>query len=198
MRSEEVKDENLTGVDIDESTLAIDGDTPQELLGKLLTVDGPGSTLTADALDGLDSSNLYTKSETDDRYALSDAGFSMVSTGGSGSYAPFVSWAQLDFACSASGEPSVSLKNVSGSNLRVYTDTGEPPLGINAPLANGASTAVTANTTGDGRVDRVTYLTRGPLGTVRLESWYEDIAGNNNCVFSNQAFGQAIGLALAG
>ena len=199
VRSEEVKDDALTGVDVNESSLVLPQETAQSVLDKLKTVDGQGSGLSADSLDSLDSSNLYTRDDSDARFPVADASFSMVSAGTAGSYIPFVNWAELILACDGGGVPSVALSNGSGANLRVYTDTGDPaPATTAGPLANGATTAATAGTAGDGTADHVTYLTRGPLGTVRLEVWYENLAGSTNCLFNVQALGQAIGLTLAG
>jgi hypothetical protein len=76
VRSQDVKDATLTGTDILESSLDLppelegprgpegppgaDGspDTPQQVLDKLSTVDGPGSGLDADSVDGLAGADL--------------------------------------------------------------------------------------------------------------------------------------------
>jgi hypothetical protein len=173
-------------------------ETAPELLAKLLTVDGAGSTLTADALDNLDSSNLFTKDESDDRYPLADAGFVMIQQTKTGTYAPFVDWAEVNVACDAAGLPTVSLKNVSGSNLRVYTDTGDDSPDVNAPLANGASPTAVPGSGVAGSADHLTYMTRGPLGTVTFDVWVEDVLATNHCILNGQAVGQAISLTLAG
>ena len=52
----DVADDSLTGADVQESTLNLPTDTPQQLLEKILTVDGAGTGLSADSLDSLDSS----------------------------------------------------------------------------------------------------------------------------------------------
>ncbi len=54
--SVDVKDDSITGADVNESTLSLPAgaqpDTPAQLLGKLSEVDGAGSGLDADTLDG--------------------------------------------------------------------------------------------------------------------------------------------------
>ena len=192
VRSEEVKDDTLTGVDINESSLTLAGETAQALLDKLKTVDGEGSGLSADSLDSLDSSNLYTKAESEDRFPFADARFSNLAASSTGTYVPFLDFAELDMVCDAAGNPSVALKNVSGANLRVYADTGAADPAVTAPLANGASTSLVGSANADNTADHVTYLARGAVGTVRIEVWMENLGAPNttNCIFNNQALGQ--------
>ena len=192
VRSEEVKDNALTGVDIDESSLALAGETAAALLDKLKTVDGEGSGLSADSLDSLDSSNLYTKADADNRFPLADATFSNLAASATGTYLPFLDFAELDMVCDAAGNPSVALKNVSGSNLRVYADTGAADPAVTAPVANGSSTTLVGSANADNTADHVTYLARGAVGTVRIEVWMENLGAPNttNCIFNNQALGQ--------
>src|SRR5688572_1321360 len=69
----DVAGDSLTGAEVAESTLNLPAaDTPEQLLDKLKTVDGAGSGLSADALDDVDSSNLYTKGDSDSRFPLYD------------------------------------------------------------------------------------------------------------------------------
>ena len=192
----DVEDDSLTGADVNEATLnlpATTPDTPEQLLEKLKTVDGAGSGLSADSLDTLDSSNLYTKTESDGRYPLGTAGFAMITANTNTTRAPFANFAELDFVCDAAGVPSVALKNIAGTNLRVYTDTGDDTPDLNAPLNNGASTTPVIGTTGNTTADHVTYLARGPVGTASFEVWVEDQGAPNatNCLFNYQAIGQA-------
>ncbi len=192
VRSEEVLDDTITGFDVNESSLVLAGETSTALLDKLKTVDGAGSSLSADSLDELDSSNLYTKLETDERFPLADARFANLTAATTGTYIPFADFAQLDLACDAGGNPTVALKNVSGSNLRVYTDTGAADPTVNAPLGNGASTTPVGSAVADNTADRITYLVRGGVGTVRIEAWIENLGAPNttNCLFNTQALGQ--------
>jgi hypothetical protein len=198
----DVADDSLTGADVQESSLDLpaggQADTPQQLLDKLITVDGAGSGLAADALDDLDSSNLYTKTEADGRYPLADLTFFNLAASATNTYLPFASFLELDMACDVGGTPSMSLKNVSGGNLRVYTDTGATDPVTNAPLANNASTAAIPGPVADGTADHVTYLVRGPAGTVSLDAWVENMAAPTatNCLFNLETTGQGIGLTL--
>ncbi|MDX6583633.1 MAG: hypothetical protein QOI10_2817 [Solirubrobacterales bacterium] len=196
VRSAEVKDHSLTGADIQEATLDLPA---QGLLDKLKTVDGAGSGLSADSLDDLDSTNLYTKTDSDTRFPLADESVSMITATSTSSYIPFVDFAELDMACDAGGVPSVSLKNISTANLRVYTDTGLPDPLLNAPLNSNASTAATSGAPADNTADHVTYLARGPGGTMTLDVWVENQGAPNatNCLFNIQVVGQGIGLTPA-
>jgi hypothetical protein len=192
VRSEEVKDDSITGVDVNESSLVLAGETASALLDKVKTVDGAGSGLSADSLDELDSSNLYTKADSDARFPLADIGFQNLTASSTGTYIPFADFAELDLVCDAGGNPSVALKNISGSNLRVYTDTGADVPTVNAPLGNGASTTLVGTAAADNTADRITYLVRGGVGTVRIEAWIENLGAPNttNCLFNTQALGQ--------
>jgi hypothetical protein len=67
IKSKHVKDDSLTGADVLESSLDAGAlpqgppgspDTAEQVRDKLLTVDGPGSGIDADALDGLDSTKI--------------------------------------------------------------------------------------------------------------------------------------------
>ena len=194
VRSGEVKDDSLTGNDVNESSLVLPGETAQGLLDKLKTVDGAGSGLSADSLDDLDSSNLYTKTESDDRFPIFDANFFMVAPSTVGTYTPIAAFAELDLSCSPAGQPFVYLTNVSGGNLRVYTDSGAANPVANSPLANTQNTSPVSGTAGDGTADHVTFLARGPVGTVRYEAWMEDVNASLNCLYNVQALGQGIGL----
>lgn len=191
----DVANDSLTGDDVAEGTLVLPGESATALLDKLKTVDGAGSGLSADSLDSVDSSDLYTKADSDNRFPLADANFAMVAASSVSTYVPFANWAELNLACDAGGAPSLSLTNKSGSNLRLYTDTGDPAPAGGPPLANNTTGgSVTGAAPADGNADHVTYLTRGPLGTVRFEAWYENLNASTNCLFNVQAFGQAIGL----
>jgi hypothetical protein len=192
----DVTDDSITGADVQESSLNLPpaaSDTPQQILDKLITVDGAGSGLSADSLDTLDSSDLYTRTASDARYPVGTGNVSMITANTTSTRNPFASFAELTFVCDAGGNPSVALKNVSGSNLRVYTDTGDPAPTLNAPLNNGATTTPVAAANADNTADHVTYLVRGGLGTASFDVWVENQGAPNatNCLFNFQALGQA-------
>jgi hypothetical protein len=200
VRGAEVKDNALKGADIDEGSLTLPAETGQTILDKLKTVDGAGSGLSADSLDSLDSSNLYTKTESDDRYPLAEQTFFNQAASSTGTYTPFVNFAELNMACDAAGNPTVALKNISGSNLRVYSDVKSVAgTTVTSPLVNGALTTFVGSATADNTADHITYLARGGVGTVRIEAWPENLGAPNttNCIFNVQALGQGTGLALA-
>ena len=117
----------------------------------------------------------------------------MIGASANATRTPFTGYAELTFACDAGGVPSVALKNVSGTNMRVYADFGDPaPVGN--PSANNATTTPISGAPADTNVDHVTYLTRGPVGTVRFEVWVENQGAPNatNCLFNYQVLGQGI------
>ena len=192
VRGQEVKDNSLKGTDINEASLTLPTETGQSILDKLKTVDGAGSGLSADSLDTVDSSDLYTKTDSDDRFALGDATFFNVGANATSTYEPFLNFAELQMVCDVAGNPTVALKNISGSNLRVYTDTGATDPTVNAPLANGASTTLVGSANADNTADHVTYLARGAVGTVTIDVWPENLGAPNttNCIYNVQVFGK--------
>jgi hypothetical protein len=192
VRGAEVKNNSLKGADVDEASLALPAETGQSILDKLKTVDGPGSGLSADALDTVDSGDLYTKTDSDDRFPLADATFFNLTASSTSTYEPFVGFAELQMACDAAGNPTVALKNISGSNLRVYTDSGAADPAVTAPLGIGATTTPVGSANADNTADRVTYMARGAVGTVTIDVWPENLGAPNttNCIFNVQAFGK--------
>jgi hypothetical protein len=163
--SKQVKNDSLTGVDVNESTLSLppgtpgpqgptgpqgpqgSADTGAQVLDKLLTVDGAGSTLDADTLDG-QSANTFLG-------ATAAAGGDLT-----GSYP----------------NPGIGADTIGAEELSEYSNLEMGETNINDPVGGGATEAVLI---GEFNYEIVGSCTENPAGTVAASILYRSVGSTS-------------------
>jgi hypothetical protein len=158
-----VRDRSLLTSDLKPGTLP-SPDTPAQLLSKLTTVDGPGSGLDADTLDGVQSDYLLQGVGSEESTAAGAA------AGNSLDVEEIANQGKLTLTCASPAQPKSRYNNESGGDQRVFVDDGSGA-SVSQVLATGNATADSQAGTSTNDARHTTYFVRLGNGFLLYDVW---------------------------
>jgi len=128
-------------------------------------------------LDGLESSRFLKESSSAAGTVQGGGAFTILTVPGHG---------ELRASCANPSQPTVTWRNTSGGDERLYVDDGGATATFIDPVADGTEAGTVTGSATPGTADHVVYMVRGP-GAVWIDVFANPTGGS--CFFFSRAYG---------